>query len=61
MIKIPNTDLTVSSICLGGCPLGGYGWGNVQRSELVNTVKTAIDNGVNVFDTSDTYGLGESE
>ena len=60
-MKIPNTDLTVSSICLGGCPLGGYGWGNVQRTELVNTVKTAIDNGVNVFDTSDTYGLGESE
>lgn len=60
-IKIPNTDLEVSKLCVGGCPLGGYGWGNVDRACLVNTVKTAVDNGINVFDTSDTYGLGESE
>ncbi len=60
-IKIPKTDLMVSTVAIGGCPLGGYGWGNVQREELINTVKTAVDNGINNFDTSDTYGLGESE
>lgn len=59
--KINKTDISVSSLCMGGCPLGGYGWGNVQRNDLVNAVKTAKDNGINVFDTSDTYGLGESE
>ncbi|MBO5068550.1 MAG: aldo/keto reductase [Clostridia bacterium] len=61
MIKIAKTDLVVSEVCMGGCPLGGYGWGNVQRNELIDAVKTAVNNGVNFFDTADTYGLGESE
>ncbi len=58
---IKKTDLTVSALCMGGCPLGGYGWGNTQREDLINAVKTAVDNGINFFDTADTYGLGESE
>ncbi len=60
-LKIKKTDLEVSALCMGGCPLGGYGWGDVSRQELVNAVKTAVENGVNFFDTADTYGLGESE
>ena len=60
-VRIKKTDLFVSTLCLGGCPLGGYGWGDTQRNELIDTVKTAVDNGINFFDTADTYGLGESE
>ena len=60
-VTIKKTDLTVSALCMGGCPLGGYGWGNTQREELVNAVKTAVEHGINFFDTADTYGLGESE
>jgi aryl-alcohol dehydrogenase-like predicted oxidoreductase len=61
MIVIKNTDLKVSELCMGGCPLGGYGWGNVEKTDLINAVKTAVDSGINFFDTADTYGLGESE
>ena len=61
MISIKNTNLKVSELCMGGCPLGGYGWGNVERKDLVSAVKTAVECGINFFDTSDTYGLGESE
>ena len=60
-VKIKKTDLTVSALCMGGCPLGGYGWGNTQRDDLINAVKTAVESGINFFDTADTYGLGESE
>jgi len=60
-VQIKKTDLKVSALCMGGCPLGGYGWGDVQRNDLINAVKTAVDSGVNFFDTADTYGLGESE
>lgn len=60
-VNIKKTDLYVSPICLGGCPLGGYGWGSTQRDDLINAVKTAYDSGINFFDTADTYGLGESE
>lgn len=60
-VLIKKTDLNVSALCMGGCPLGGYGWGNTQKEDLINAVKTAVDNGINFFDTADTYGLGESE
>ncbi|MBQ7067102.1 MAG: aldo/keto reductase [Lachnospiraceae bacterium] len=46
---------------MGGCPLGGYGWGNTQEEELIGAVQTAVDLGINFFDTADTYGLGQSE
>lgn len=61
-ITLKNSDLKVSRICMGGCPMGGYGWGsNVAEQELIDAVHTALDNGVNFFDTADTYGLGQSE
>lgn len=41
--------------------MGGYGWGNVQENELIEAVNAAVDNGVNFFDTAETYGLGQSE
>lgn len=60
-ITLKNSVLNVSRICMGGCPMGGYGWGNVQEQELIDAVHTAIEYGVNFFDTADTYGLGQSE
>ena len=60
-ITLQNTDLSVSRLCMGGCPMGQYGWGNVQESELIAAVHTALDQGVNFFDTADVYGLGTSE
>ena len=60
-IQIKKTDLTVSALCMGGCPLGGYGWGDTVRQDLIDAVRCAIENGINFFDTADTYGLGESE
>lgn len=60
-ITLKNTDIKVSRFCMGGCPMGGYGWGNVQESELLDAISEALDKGVNFFDTADTYGLGQSE
>lgn len=60
-IALKNSDLKVSRICMGGCPMGGYGWGDVQEQELLDAIACAVDNGINFFDTADTYGLGQSE
>ena len=60
-ITLQNSDLKVSRFCMGGCPMGGYGWGDVQNAELLDAIHQALDMGVNFFDTADTYGLGESE
>ena len=60
-INIKNTDLTVSRFCMGGCPMGGYGWGSIDDDKLVAAIRTALDMEVNFFDTADTYGLGKAE
>lgn len=60
-ITLKHSDLKVSRFCMGGCPMGGYGWGKVNESDLINAVHMALDNGVNMFDTADIYGLGKSE
>lgn len=41
--------------------MGGYGWGDTQEKDFLDAINAAIDNGLNFFDTSDTYGLGQSE
>lgn len=60
-ITLKNSDLRVSRLCMGGCPMGGYGWGIVEERELIDAVHAALDRGINFFDTADTYGLGQSE
>jgi aryl-alcohol dehydrogenase-like predicted oxidoreductase len=52
----------VSRIGLGGCPLGGHGWGaDFDRGEAIQAVRAALERGVDFFDTADVYGLGRSE
>ena len=60
-VKLNNTDLTVSRFCMGGCPMGGYDWGETHEENFIDAIHTALDRGVNFFDTADTYGLGQSE
>lgn len=60
-ITLHHSDLRVSRLCMGGCPMGGHGWGIVEEGELINAVRAALDRGINFFDTADTYGLGRSE
>ncbi len=60
-VTLKNSDLKVSRLCMGGCPMGGYGWGDVQEQELLDAIHAAVDHGLNFFDTADTYGLGQSE
>lgn len=60
-IVLRNSELKVSRLCIGGCPLGGYGWGNIEMANLIDAVKVAVESGINFFDTADTYGIGESE
>lgn len=60
-ITLKNSDISVSRFCMGGCPMGGYGWGATNENDFLTAIDTAIGNGVNFFDTADTYGLGQSE
>jgi aryl-alcohol dehydrogenase-like predicted oxidoreductase len=60
-----NTGLLVSRLCLGTMTFGGESIykviGTVTQAGADELIKTAIDRGVNFFDTADIYSNGESE
>ena len=55
-----RTGWDVSAISFGGWAIGGS-WGPVQDEESIAALHTAVDLGVNFFDTADGYGNGRSE
>jgi myo-inositol catabolism protein IolS len=54
--KFGTTDWNVSAIGLGTWNIGNQ-WGEIDDETALATVKTAFDNGVNLFDTAEAYGL----
>jgi aryl-alcohol dehydrogenase-like predicted oxidoreductase len=50
----------VSAVGMGCWGIGGQ-WGPVEERDAIATVHKALDTGINLFDTADAYGLGESE
>lgn len=64
-----NTDLLVSEIGFGAWAIGGgamigntaIGWGDGDDNMSVQAIHSALDSGINFFDTADIYGLGHSE
>lgn len=60
-LKLKNSNLIVSRICMGCDPMGGHAWGQTDDDEMVEAVNVAIDNGINFFDVADIYGLGKAE
>lgn len=64
-VKLGNTGLDVSKLCLGGMSFGDpkkwiHSWVmNEEESRVI--IKKALDLGINFFDTANVYGLGASE
>jgi len=67
--KFGNTDLVVSEIGFGAWAIGGgamigstaIGWGDTNDNVSIKAIHSALDAGINFFDTADIYGLGHSE
>ncbi|UPA27217.1 aldo/keto reductase [Shinella oryzae] len=64
-IRLGNTGLTVSRLCLGCLAYGTPGVGpqtwSLSEEESRPFIKKALDAGINFFDTANTYSLGASE
>lgn len=64
-VKLGNTGLDVSKICLGGMSFGDpekwiHSWVlNETQTRII--IKKALDLGINFFDTANVYSLGTSE
>ena len=54
-------DIEVTRLGMGGCPLGGAGWGADDETQVKAAIDEALDLGINLFDTADCYGFGLSE
>ena len=59
--KLGLTDLEISRIGFGCWAIGGHGYGKVDDNRSVEAIKSALDFGINFFDTADVYGFGHSE
>ena len=55
-----STGWNVSAVSFGAWAIGGS-WGSVDDHESLQALNTAVENGVNFFDTADVYGDGRSE
>jgi aryl-alcohol dehydrogenase-like predicted oxidoreductase len=58
--ELGQTGMRVSEISFGSWAIGSD-WGPVNDKESIKTLRTAVDGGVNFFDTADVYGMGRSE
>lgn len=63
MIDLGNTGSQVSQIGLGTWAIGGGpAWGgDLATQQCVDTIRTAIDCGINLIDTAPGYNFGNSE
>lgn len=55
-----KTGWKVSAVSMGCWGIGGQ-WGPVEEAQAQDTIKAALDAGINLFDTADGYGMGQSE
>lgn len=58
--RFGQTDLEVSKVCFGTWQGSGE-WGSVEESDLTDTIRRALDLGINFFDTAQAYGFGAAE
>ena len=60
--RFGSTNVEVSTISLGCWAIGGgFTWGHQDESDSIDTIRAALDAGINLFDTAEFYNNGYSE
>ncbi len=72
--KLGKSDLEISAVGMGCWAIGGpwtmgppgqegypAGWGQMDDEQSIRAIHTAVDLGINLFDTAANYGAGHSE
>ncbi|MEA2900732.1 MAG: hypothetical protein QOH36_619 [Actinomycetota bacterium] len=58
--RLGQTDLNVSVLALGTWAFGGD-WGSFETADARSAIESALEQGINLFDTAQAYGFGVSE
>jgi aryl-alcohol dehydrogenase-like predicted oxidoreductase len=61
LVTLGKSGLKVSRVCFGTWQLSPRFWGDVPADQVADAVRTAVDLGINFFDTADAYGDGLAE
>ena len=59
--KLGNTDIEISAMGLGLMGMSPGIYGGIDDNESIKTIHRALELGINLLDTADTYGNGHNE
>jgi len=59
--KLPRTDLVLSEVGFGVWTVATNWWGKIEDADKKALLENAVEEGINFFDTADTYGDGLGE
>jgi len=59
--QLTPSDLKISRIGFGCAAISGYDYGKVDERESIKSIRKAWEKGINLFDTADVYGFGNTE
>jgi aryl-alcohol dehydrogenase-like predicted oxidoreductase len=59
--NLGDTDIQVSEVGFGVWTISTGWWGEVVDENSIRLLNSALDKGINYFDTADTYGSGKGE
>ena len=59
--KLPRTDLVLSEVGFGVWTVATNWWGKIEDADKAALLDNAVEEGINFFDTADTYGDGFGE
>ncbi|MCU0524358.1 MAG: aldo/keto reductase [Elainella sp. Prado103] len=54
--QLGQTGMNVSTIGMGTWNIGNQ-WGEIDQDTALNTIRSAFDQGINLFDTAESYGI----
>lgn len=60
-VDFGKTGMNVSALTLGTWGMGGAGWDVYDEEQKADTVKAALEQGINFIDTAPAYNNGEAE
>jgi aryl-alcohol dehydrogenase-like predicted oxidoreductase len=60
-VQIEGIPVPVSRIGLGTWAIGGWMWGGTDDKASMETIRSAVEQGINLIDTAPVYGFGHSE
>jgi aryl-alcohol dehydrogenase-like predicted oxidoreductase len=59
--KMPGTELVLSEVGFGVWTVATNWWGKIEDADKESLLENAVEQGINFFDTADTYGDGFGE